>query len=121
MFRFGLPSFKLLLAGIIAAGAFAYYKGEFPDMPARGAKTAQPAAVRTVRPPKPVSGGEIAGSPQRPAKPVSSPRPTKISAPRETTPAPRPAEKFAAPRPTLTGSVAKKPRPPEAVPVPPAR
>lgn len=124
MFRFGLPSFKLLVVGAVAAAAVAYYMGEFQDKAAKGARTTQPAAVgKTVRPAKPLSPQRAAAPASQPAKTASQPRPTKAlpaTGPAKPLTAERPAEAKSVLRPPamLTGSITRKPRPPENLPTP---
>jgi len=114
MFRFGLPSFKLLIAGAIAAAAFAYYKGELPELSKSGGGKARPeAAGQAPVPPKPVPPRKVATP--VPAKPV----PQRASAQGAIAPTPRPVKSLAMPRPKAlaTGSVAKQAkRPPASVP-----
>lgn len=130
MSRFGLPSFKLLIAGALAAGAVAYYMGEFPDRAAKGASTTQPTAGKAVRPAKPLTQQRATPPATSAAKNATQPRPTKklgtsvakASAPRAAkapqateTAKPRAASRSPA---TLTGSIVRTPRPPEGLPTP---
>lgn len=128
MSRFGLPSFKLLVAGALAAGAVAYYMGEFPDRPAKGARTTQPAVKKAVRPAKPVAQQRVPTPASRPLKAGAQPRPTQAVGVRASAKAPTPAKPAPSPekakanvpqRPaaTLTGSIVKPPRPPADLPV----
>jgi hypothetical protein len=113
MFRFGLPSFKLLIAGAVAAAAYAYHKGLFPET-GKGDGVKRPAAaMRVPVPPKPV-GPQRAAKPQPAKGLVGKTGGRKV----EQASAPRPAKELPMPKPMLTGSVTKlaKPRPPEALP-----
>lgn len=109
MFRFGLPSFKLLIAGAVAALAFAYHKGVLFDQADTGVRKTRPAA---------------AVAPSRPAKPVPPQRvavPTRKAAEQERSTASKASAggmEMPRPKPLLTGAVGKqaKPRPPAGIP-----
>ena len=113
MFRFGLPSFKLLIAGAVAAAAFAYHKGLFPEAGKDGDVKRPAAAIRLQIPPKVVQPRGADKPPVKPAKGLTEKRRNGKPAQRASTA--RPAKDVAMPRPMLTGSVSKpaKPRPPE--------
>lgn len=107
MFRFGLPSFKLLIVGAVAALAFAYHKGVLFDPADTGAKKARPAAAAP-RPARPVP-------PQKVAIPARKAAETKRNVASKT---PARGMEMPRPKPLLTGAVGKqaKPRPPANVP-----
>jgi len=121
MGRIALPGFKLLIAGAIAAAAYAYHKGEFPDSGKAGDAAKRPAASgRVPTPPRAVQPQRAAMPPAKATRGVAEKNASERA---RAAAAKRPMKELAMPKPMLTGSVAKpaKPRPPESVPSPAAK
>ncbi len=108
MSRFGLPSFKLLIVGAVAALAYAHHKDALFDPSAEGAAKARPAASAAApRPAKPVA-------PQKVTRDKSDAKKPKVASERATR-----GMEMPRPKPLLTGAIRKeaKPRPPASIPL----